>query len=290
MSDEGDSDSLVQALRNAYARLVAGNASGQALRINSRIFVGVRGDGRCNLDLANLRRTIYEEIEPQHPASRLVQVVGDSGTAFDEAKIPFAQKALSRHLGGDLLIEYGFTCIEHDANWLVQDHISRRPEVAACTIANIVGQSLEALNSAKWTGSEHLRTFVVLYNENGTPTKFGEDCWVSDGILSGETGDKLLCFEGGLQAFHQCVNALLAGVEVLAMADLRPAKDAPRLSAAQLLLSIADLRDDSNPSGHLVNWLDVSLPGREEYSPGVRNDLTRLQEAGIGIAWLIKEM
>lgn len=287
MSREEDPSDLAQALEGAYERLVKQDVSLQAISFGDRRFIGVRNDRRDGFDLAELRHTIREDCEPRSSSTTIVQVVGDSGTAFDAARIPSAQQALARSIEGDVLIEYGFTSIEHDANWLVQDYVSSRPEAAARTVANLVGQSLQALRSTTWTGSEHVRTFVVLYDKGGTPTRFGEDTWISDGIMSGVAGDRMLCFEGGPQAFHQCVNALLAGIGVLAMTDLRPTSDERRFSAARLLLTFPITDDGVEFDQRLEDCLHAYPPKTEEQLLVIRKDLRRLKAASIAVAKLI---
>jgi len=188
------------------------------------------------------------------------------------------------------LIEYGFTSIEHDANWLVQDYVSSRPEAAARTVANLVGQSLQALRSTTWTGSEHVRTFVVLYDKDGTPTRFGEDTWISDGVMSREAGDRILCFEGGAQAFHQCVNALLAGIGVLAMTNLRPTSDERRFSAARLLLTFARTDDGVEFDQRLEDCLHAYPPKTKEQLLAIHKDLARLRAASTAVAQLISSV
>ncbi|KAK5096251.1 hypothetical protein LTR70_003110 [Exophiala xenobiotica] len=287
MSQEEDTSDLVQVLGDACELLAKQDISLQAISVGNRRFIGVRNDRRHGFDLAELRHTIHENCEIRGSSNTTVQVVGDSGTAFDNAKILSAQQALARSVEGDVLIEYGFTSIEHDANWLVQDYVSSRPEAAARTVANLVGQSLQALRSTTWTGSEHVRTFVVLYDKDGTPTRFGRDTWVSDGVMSREAGDRMLCFEGGAQAFHQCVNALLAGIGVLAMTDLRPTSDERRFSAARLLLAFARTDDDVESDQRLEDCLHACPPKTKEQLLAIHKDLARLRAANTAVAQLI---
>ena len=62
------------------------------------------------------------------------------------------------------------------------------------------------------------------------PTTFGDDIWISDGVM--RKGDRMICFEGGIQSLKQCINMLLAGIHVIAVTDLR---SHVKFSAARLL-------------------------------------------------------
>lgn len=290
MSQEEDVLDLVQALENAYQHFIKQSEPVLASKFGDRRFVGVTSDQSSNLDLAHLRRTICRTCGPQSSTAKILQIVGDSGTAFDNATIQSAQQALARSIEHGVFLEYGFTSFEHDANWLVQDYLSTRSETAVRAVANVVDESLNVLQSPQWTASEYVDVFVMLYNRDGTPTRFGEDTWVSDGIMSGELGDRMLCFEGGPQAFHQCVNALLAGIEVLVMTDLRPTSVEQRFSAARLLLTYSTTEDGVESDQPVKACLDRYPPKTEEQLLAVHKDLSRLRAASTAVARLIRLM
>lgn len=281
--------SLTDVLLAAYEHLAQRAACPEVVSIGGRRFIGVRSDQRGALNLLNLRRMICQELGLNDGSSKIVQIVGDSGTAFDDARILSAQEALTRIIESDSCIEYGFTSIKHDANWLVQDYISSRPEAAIRTIANVVGQSIETLRSADWTGSEHVTTFAMLYNQDGPLTSFGQDNWLSDGIMAAEFGDRMLCFEGGPQAFHQCVNALLRGIEVIAMTDLRSGNDEGRFSAVRLLLLFTSNDKGVELDQRLKESLNAYPPRKEEQLLAIHRDLVRIKQCEKDVSKLISE-
>ena len=289
MSHGGHTAALADLLADAYGRFDRQGAPIQVLDIASTRCIGVQNEQKDNVDFDHLRRIFCEKPESESSLQSIVQIVGDSGTAFDSASILAAQEALAEQLECSVLIEYGFTSIKHDANWLVQDYISSRREAAVHTIANIVSQSVVALQSADWRGSEHVRIFVVLYNNDGTATKFGEDTWLSDGVMASEVGDRMLCFEGGPQAFHQCVNALTKGIEVLVMTNLRPMDQKKRFSAARLLLVFMASANSTDFEQSLDDCLHTAPPTKEEQLINICNDLDRLKLCG-NVSKLISRM
>ena len=124
-----------------------------------------------------------------------------------------------------------------------------------------------------------VKRFILLYNENGTPTTFGEDTCVSDGVMSGEVDDRMLCFEGGPQAFHQCVNALLKGIAVMVMTDLRLVDGRNRFSAARLLLQLRFSDEGMNVEQLLKDFFEEYPLDKTEHLPAISQDVDRLLEA-----------
>ena len=277
-------------LKDAYERLVKQDAPLKIINLCGRRFIGIRNGQPGVTDLADLRSILCGQGEVRDPLHRVVQIVGDSGTSFDPARILSAQQALARNVRVNDWIEYGLTAWKYDANWLVQDYISSVPEAAARTIANVVGQSVETLLSGEWMASEDVSTFAVLYNSNGTPTRFGEDTWVSDGIMTSMMGDKMLCFEGGVQAFHQCITALLSGIEVFAMTDLRSRDDDRRFSAARLLLILVNADQRVGPGELLLHYIDLLPPNNEDQRAVINEDVGRLELASWSMTNLIRKI
>lgn len=185
--------------------------------------LGIDDRQKSEYDLAKVR-----DILSSSTNTPLVQVVGDSGTPFEEAKIPEAQVVLSHYLDG-CMVEYGFTASKYDTNWLVAEYRTAYPDTVL--IANVVQQSIEALESG-CDGCPDASRYLLLFDRL-SPTRFGDDVWLSDGIMSRELGDKMICFEGGPQALYQCSNALAKGLQVIVVIGLRAA----RFSAARLLLA-----------------------------------------------------
>lgn len=184
--------------------------------------LGIDNQQRCQHDLAKLR----ELLSPRAP---IVQVIGDSGMPFDDDKLPVARAILTSLVANGAAIEYGFTASKYDTNWLVNDYKAKHPGVTL--IANVVEQATVALQSGM-EASENISRFVVVFDRL-SPTRYGDDIWLSDGIMSREREDKMLCFEGGPQALYQCSNALLKRIQVVAVTSLRPA----RFSAARFLIA-----------------------------------------------------
>lgn len=185
--------------------------------------LGIDNRQKSEYDLAKLRGFLSSSNN-----TPLVQVVGDSGTPFEEDKIPEAQALLSYCVDG-CMVGYGFTASKHDTNWLVAEYRASHPDMVL--IANVVHQSVEALESG-YDGCPSASKYLLLFDRL-SPTRFGDDVWLSDGIMSRELGDKIICFEGGPQALYQCSNALAKGLQVIVVIGLRAA----RFSAARLLLA-----------------------------------------------------
>lgn len=181
--------------------------------------IGIDNQQRCQYDLTRIRDLLST-------TTSIVQIIGDSGTAFDDDKIPAAQTILSSHVANSA-IEYGWTASKHDTNWLVNDYKAEYPQTML--IANLVEQSAEALDKGM-EGIQNVSTFVLLFDRL-SPTRFGDDIWLSDGIMRSERGDKMLCFEGGPQALCQCSHVLTKAVQVVAVTNLRSG----RFSAARFL-------------------------------------------------------
>lgn len=222
----------------------------QAPSIASATFrtIGIDNRQRCQYNLAELR----DRLSPHAP---IVQVVGDSGTPFDKNKVPAAQAILSSHVVDNASIEYGFTASNNDTNWLVNDYQKSHPEVAL--IANVVEQTVEALE-AGMIGFSNVKALVLLYDRL-TPTRFGDDVWLSDGVMSKERGDKMVCFEGGLQALYQCCNALLKGIRVVAVTNLRSADlQSKKFSASRFLTAFKAGSEEAD------EYLRVYEPGSKQ--------------------------
>lgn len=244
-----------ESLRNAYEVLNKKDTTGspvQTLYLNGRTIVGVDSSLEDTSGLGELRRLFVATFGCED--MRILQVVGDSGCPFNWAAIPRALKVLSDQAAGGV-IEYGYTAVDHDTNWLVAEIIAKSPEVGPRTIANVVGQSIECLQQPSWSGSPIVTNFVMLHSRDSY-TKFGQDTWLSDGIMLSSYGDKMLCFEGGLQAFRQCTNALVRNIEVVAMTDLRCSNTRVKFSAACLLHQLKKTHADSDAQAQASEYLN----------------------------------
>lgn len=182
-------------------------------------------DERNDVDLMKFRAVLLKD-GPSN--SSILQVVGDSGTSFDESALDRAKRILADHITKTAFIEYGYTYQHRDANWLVAEYLEDHPEAGERVITNAVDACFDAVKTGEWFYSPHPKHCVVVKGD--PPTKFGDDVWVSDGVM--QPGDRMICFEGGAQALRQCVNMLLSGINVTVVTDLR---NASRFSAARLL-------------------------------------------------------
>lgn len=218
-------ESVLTRIRLQYECLVRDLTKAPAVSPAPGDSIGIDNGQRLQYDLKQIR----DLLSPDEP---IVQVVGDSGTPFDDNKIGAAQAILSIYITKDTAIEYGFTAARHDTNWLVNEYKSAHPEIRL--IANIVDEAISALESGM-SGSSDIYTSVLLFDRL-RPTRFGDDVWLSDGIMCKDRGDKMLCFEGGPQALYQCSNVLLQGIQVVAVIKLRSG----RFSAARFLSAFMD--------------------------------------------------
>ncbi|KAK5088226.1 hypothetical protein LTR05_002443 [Lithohypha guttulata] len=246
-------------------------------------------------ELVELRNTLNSYYNKPDELTRVVQVVGDSGISFSRNKIENALAVLSDHIDNATILEYGFTCVEHDANWLVSEYLAKRVRSAQSTspntiaetrvVANLVGQSIEALETTGWSGSEHVHHYTLLYSSGAELTRFGDDTWLSDGMMFAEHDDMMICFEGGPQAFHQCVNVLMFGVRVSAVRGLRPNGDA-RFSAAQMLACLNEATAAENSP--VEDYLRDHAPAKKEQIEDIRADIERLARSNRNIHTLVR--
>jgi hypothetical protein len=187
-----------------------------------------------------------------------IQVIGDSNH-FSRKGTDFARKFLNKRLMRSGLVEYGFTgyktAYKSDVNTLVNEFVRDHPEQAHRILANIVGQTTIALNSWGTSGSPNIRNFVVVYNEAGVAempkynekfekisgfTTFGDDIIMSDYLFSPADNDRFVCLEGGAQSFKQVTNALLLGVPVILVYNIRKPENEKFFSTARFLKLIKD--------------------------------------------------
>ena len=270
-----------------YERTIHSSGLGLVIEIGKRHFLPTRLEAKDQLDPSELRAAVVSQLcGKTDSTTRIVQVVGDSGTSFDKDRIREAQQVLERHAGNGSIIEYGMTSRGDDANWLVGDYIEKNTVAAERVLANVVGESVHALESG-WTGSERVKYFVLLYQKGHLPTRFGEDMWLSDGTMSAETGDVILCFEGGVQALSQCVNALERGIKVVAVPNLRPSINDMRFSAAELLSIVEGVKDSSRLEPELKQYLDEHWPEDTTKVDSIMQNIQRLVQISENIRNLV---
>lgn len=231
---------LVSRLSQIYLDLVANHATATEPVVVQRDFVtviGVRAGLQSSLDFKSLR-SVVSSVLGTGSHTNLVQVVGNSGTPFNEQSCEDALSVLSKHIDSNSIVEYGYTCKPCDANWVTAEFVKTNNSVHRA-IANLVGQSIDALR-AGWEGLSEIRDFIMIYDEAKSVTSFGGDVWVSDGLMFSGFDDKLICLNGGVQSFTQAVNVLQRTIRVVAV-ELA-SNDESLFSAASLLRNLADPR------------------------------------------------
>jgi hypothetical protein len=184
-------------------------------------FFGIQYTNQKLIDFIQLRKFVMEIMGKEN--GKIIQIIGDS-YPFSEIGTVEAYKFVSLHLQGDYILEYGYTGYAKnnlylDTNSIVNSYIDNYPEISNRVIANIVNQSVDALEIWECDGSSKVNNFVVVYN-NGNNTKFGDDIIISDNLLH-EHGDFCLMLEGGAQSFRQSINMLQNGICIKAIFNIR---------------------------------------------------------------------
>lgn len=248
------------------------------VREEARNWLGVRSELNGELDLQRLRHLVLSLLG-FNTSDAIIQVVGDSGSSFSEEGAETALNILSKHITLTSVVEYGYTAQTYDANWVVGEMMNRQPEFAARVFANVVQKSADALGSLEWTGHPAVTTFVLPYNDDGTPTSFGDDTWLSDGIMAARPDEKMICFEGGIQAFEQAVNVLCLDIPVVVCTSLRVPGEA-RFSAAALLLMLRNREDSDTDDGHksLEDYLSTLAKRDSQKESKIQDIMKRLND------------
>ncbi|KAJ9653374.1 hypothetical protein H2198_007463 [Neophaeococcomyces mojaviensis] len=275
MSDAQTRSEPPESLRKAYVIFSRRDPSAghiQTMHLDEKIIIGINSQLEGDADLIELRRLFVQSFS--YEETGILQVVGDSGRAFNQAAIPRALEVLSEQTA-QRIIEYGYTAVEYDTNWLVAEYISKLPEVRSRVIANAVGQSIQCLQDPSWSGSLKVANFVMLYDRD-SDTEFGQDVWLSDGIMSPDFNDEMLCFEGGIQAFCQCTNALVKNIKVVAMTNLRPSELHIKFSAARLLLQLKKTDASSDVQERAREYLSQLLDQSAKQIDIVRTQVNRI--------------
>lgn len=236
-------------------------------------FMLIEAEKEDTIDLSMIRQELLNHLG-RTTDSRIVEIIGDSGTAFHSHR-QVLEVLLELAEMPNIVLEYGFTGSLHDTNWLVSHCLELKHEVGqrVQVIGNLVGQSIETLSTEGWSGSSHVTIFTLLCRRDGTLSSYGSDVWLSDGILNAASGDQVVCLEGGPQAFRQCVNALLSGVEVHAYTGLRRSID-KTFSAAKILGFLKDAENEGPVD--LERYLQDYPPKNARTIAAIRGDVQRL--------------
>lgn len=200
-----------------------------------------------------------------------LQLIGDSNQ-FTREGTEWARAFLKKRFAKAGLIEYGFTgyktAYKSDVNTFVNEYLDQNPNQAYRILANIVGHTVMALNQWGTSGSPNVRNFVVVYNDAGATelpkynekfekiagfTTFGDDIIISDYLFNPANNDRFICLEGGAQSFKQTTNALILGVPVVCVYNLRKPENEKFFSAARFF----NLINNAYTKGHEPTKEDV---------------------------------
>ncbi|MCF7799617.1 hypothetical protein K9L05_01655 [Candidatus Babeliales bacterium] len=197
-----------------------------------------------NLDyFKDLKRDFMQNFMNLPEDQKIIQFIGDS-RRFGPQATNFLRRLLrnKRFFGGNHVIEYGYTGgapnqEQSDTNTLINEYINEHPEYSKKVFANIVTDSGTYASDS----SPFVHNFIFVYNEDGQPTHFGDDIFVSDYMLNSSDGDSVLCLEGGVQTFLQIVNCLKNNINIFCILNLRDRSRESEFSAARVVKVISNL-------------------------------------------------
>lgn len=268
-------ENLADSIGTAYqefCRLTASDTAVDIILVNGIRFVGIDINRKLTVNVADVRRILLEPFAGSG-IRRIVQVVGDSGSPIRDDRLAYARGLIERHAGHDSIIEYGFTNSQNDTNWLVENLQATNLTLTSRLVGNIVQVSEQAVTTDGWSALQSINHLTFVYRRDGLPTTFGDDVWLSDGVMNAEAGDVLICFDGGPQALKQCVNVLIEGIQVVVVTDLREHKASTRFSAAGLLSFVMKQgwsEDNAN------TYLTAHPPESIEQCQAILDDIRRL--------------
>lgn len=190
-------------------------------------FFGIKKEDQVKLNLCDFKRLLIASLGSS--TSRIIQIIGDSRKLGEEGSA-FGRKFLQEHcFSQNCLIEYGYTGYmcenEMEVNSFVNELLNRMPNQSCRVLANVVSESHIAVEKWGCKVSQHVKNFIVVYNDAGTLeekcTKFGDDVFISDNLLNVADGDSIICLDGGFQSFRQVVNCLKLGLRIELVYNLR---------------------------------------------------------------------
>jgi hypothetical protein len=233
---------------------------------------------KSNFNAPDFRSKLTSHLGLLQSDTTILQVVGDSGTAYSPAAIKRIKALLQDLLTPRTILEYGYTATLHDANWIVNNLISTDPDLASRTIANIVFESAKAVRDWGCEATGHAKTFALVYDE-GKETRFGDDVFVSDDIMVKGKGDVMICVEGGVQSFEQVVSVLARGVRVIAVTEkgVRVRQEV-RFSAAGTLMRFKEVLHASEGLEARIERL-IEEVKNEESERGKLDLVVRIEKA-----------
>lgn len=287
MSDE----ELAQQLENAYQILRENYADVEELVVLEQAhkkIVGISSRLRTRDQLVPIKNKLIELTGLDNQA-RILQVIGDSGSAFTHESVAHALKLMDVKFRGDTMLLFGFTGRQSDTNWLVSIFMSQNPERISQVVANTVNQSVDVIGTDGWTASNLVQNLILLYRPDRLDTKFGDDTWLSDDLMTSGRHDEILCFEGGLQSLEQCLNGLEKGIAVTVVTHMRAASANARFSAAGLLVAVARVHDDTLALATIDMHFTTYLEIHTERSTALRTRLRNLVVATPSFRKLIKD-
>ena len=181
-------------------------------------FWGIREDDQKKIKFQNFRAEILKSMNLPS-GTDIIQIIGDSFYQTRTGTV-LIKKFISEQISNEkILIEWGYTGLDNteipisDINQIVNELID------TCnipSIANIVDfHTVEAIEKWGCSISRMNRHFILVFNKSHR-VMFGDDTKISDGLC-----DKLICIEGGIQSFLQCVNALKQDKEIYGLYGTR---------------------------------------------------------------------
>lgn len=176
-----------------------------------------RFDKKEQVDTKLLRKDILTKMKLPDK-TRIVQIIGDSAFPYSVEKTLFVKNEILKILHKGDLLEWGVTGKSKDeeesfeTNHIASDIIDTHDFVS---IGNIVDyHTTTALKYWRCTYSRRNKYYILVHDD--MKAMFGDDIHISDFVC-----DVTICVEGGIQAFHQCCNALLQNKEIIFIGNVR---------------------------------------------------------------------
>ncbi len=222
----------------------------------------IHKDMQTSEHVSDLRTKIHATL--RHRA-RFIQVIGDSGRSFSRPGTRIVQRLFHECMQrySDHFLLWGLTGKQEvdgsmDMNGIINAWIDEDPIRSRFAIGCVVdGGTLGAIRYHGYTIPSSVtprRNFLIVYPD----ADFGGDIPTSDGLA-----DITICFDGGIQCWHQLVNTLILGGQVIIAFGFRDTKR--RFSAGMLLWSLVEASTQGSDLLHALEFylheLDLSSDG-----------------------------
>ncbi|HEV2614079.1 MAG TPA: AAA family ATPase [Gammaproteobacteria bacterium] len=171
---------------------------------------------------------LRQQLLAQTNTRRVVQFVGDC-ELFSEAGTQFAMEKVEPYVsdahnlltfGHSGLFNYGAKDVNGIVIASVEHNFKHSGNAHTRLVSNVVDQCVSGIENWGYRICKSpVNQMVVVYNQDGKETKFGDDCDISDKIM--QKSDVLLVLEGGPQSLLQILNALNQNATVEIFEGLR---------------------------------------------------------------------